>query len=255
MYLMYVDESGDTGQLPNSPTRYYVLSAIVFHETNWRNVLSDLVNFRKAAKSRYGLLLKEEIHASVFLNGSPKLKNKISRNDKLDLLKKCLDWLNSRNDISVITVRVEKSTSVLNVFDLAWKTLLQRFENTLNYKNFPGPSNSDKGLVFSDATNGKELTKLIRRMRHYNPIPNNSNHNAGFRSIPLRAIIEDPVFKDSRNSLVIQMCDVIAYFARQYYEPNRYIKNRGAKKYYGRLQNVINQWVKKSPDNFRIIEL
>ena len=31
MYLMYIDESGDTGT-NNSPTQYFVLSAIVIHE-------------------------------------------------------------------------------------------------------------------------------------------------------------------------------------------------------------------------------
>ena len=31
MYLMYVDESGDSG-LVNSPTRYFVLTGMVVHE-------------------------------------------------------------------------------------------------------------------------------------------------------------------------------------------------------------------------------
>ncbi len=90
MYLMYVDESGDVGH-HNSPSRYFVLSAIVLHENQWQNILDDLVRFRKYLKNRYGLEMQEEIHASVFLNGSANLKATLTRNAKLDLLKKCLN--------------------------------------------------------------------------------------------------------------------------------------------------------------------
>ena len=42
MYLMYVDESGDIGPVAKSPTRYFILSAIVIHEMKWRDILHDL---------------------------------------------------------------------------------------------------------------------------------------------------------------------------------------------------------------------
>lgn len=43
MYLLYVDESGDTGHV-NSPTKHFVLSALVIHEDQWLNILDDLVH-------------------------------------------------------------------------------------------------------------------------------------------------------------------------------------------------------------------
>ena len=49
MYLMYVDESGDTG-LANSPTRYFVLSGIVVHESRWREFINALVAFRRTLR-------------------------------------------------------------------------------------------------------------------------------------------------------------------------------------------------------------
>ena len=49
MYLMYVDESGDTG-LVNSPTAYFVLSGIIVHESNWRQFLNHLVLLTDAAQ-------------------------------------------------------------------------------------------------------------------------------------------------------------------------------------------------------------
>lgn len=250
---MYVDESGDPGTV-NSPTRYFILSAIIFHESYWLNILDDLIVLKRTLKSRYGLLMKEEIHASVFLSGRPKIKNSISRNDRLDLLKKCLDWLNDRTDISIISICVDKNNNT-DPFEKAWQLLIQRFENTLLHKNFPGPFSNDKGLVLADNTNGQKLVKLVRQMRRYNPIPNMISYGAGSRNIPLRAIIEDPNFRESSRSLILQMVDVVAYFARQVYEPNKYVKLKGAKTYYGRLHSVINKYARIGNKNYKIVEV
>jgi len=74
MYLMYVDESGDIGKV-NSPSNYFVLSAVILHENDWLNILDDMIVFRRGLKSRYGLGMNEEIHASVFITGRPHLRN------------------------------------------------------------------------------------------------------------------------------------------------------------------------------------
>ena len=64
MYLMYVDESGDTG-LVDSPTRYFALSGIIVHESAWRQFLERLIAFRKTLRSVYGLPVRAEIHTST----------------------------------------------------------------------------------------------------------------------------------------------------------------------------------------------
>jgi len=46
MYLMYVDESGDSGII-NSPTKYFILTGMVFHELRWRLLLDELKTFRR----------------------------------------------------------------------------------------------------------------------------------------------------------------------------------------------------------------
>ncbi len=257
MFLMYIDESGDVGH-NNSPSRYFVLSAILLHESNWQNILDDLVVFRRSLKQQYGLGMKEEIHASVFINGSANLKANITRNDKLDILKKCLKWLDSRNDISIITVRCLKSSNLgKDIFDFAWRVLIQRFDNTLARNNFPGGTGSDKGVVISDNTNGEKLTQLLRAMRRYNQVPNQRiTHGSGARNIRLRAIVEDPFMKDSKQSYFHQMADVVAYFARQFYEPNKYIRKKGARTFYTNfLSNVVNPWVTNYASPNKIIEI
>jgi hypothetical protein len=241
MYLMYVDESGDSG-IVNSPSKYFVLSALVIHETNWQKLLDDTVDFRRYLKNQYGLLMREEIHASVFINGHPKLKNRnISKNHKTLILQKCLKFLNDRNDIDVFSVCCDKSKQKENVFDYVWQVFIQRFENTLLHNNFrEGFKETEKGMVLSDNTDGGKVTKILRKMRHFNPIPN--KNMPGSRNQKLKSIIEDPVLKDSAQSYIVQLVDVVAYFARQFYEPNKYIRKKGCRTYYNRfLENVINR--------------
>jgi hypothetical protein len=252
MFLMYIDESGDVGT-NNSPTNYFILSAIVLHETNWQNILDDLILFRKSLKKQYGLLMKEEIHAAEFVNGGSNLKNNITRNDKLDIMKKCLKWLDNRTDISIVTVRCDKNANKSkDIFDFTWKVLIQRFDNTLAYNNFPNATGSDKGLIISDNTNGGKLTELLRKMRRFNQIPNALSYGSGARNMTLRAVVEDPVMRDSANSYFHQMVDVVAYFAKQHYEPNKYIRKKGARTFYTKfLPNVTNPHVTRysSPNN------
>lgn len=256
MFLIYIDESGDVGTI-NSQTKNFVISAIVLHETNWQNILEDLIAFRKSLKKQHKLLMNEEIHASEFINGSPKLKHNISRNDKLDILKKCLKWLDGRNDISIVTVRCNKiANSKRDIFDYTWRVLIQRFDNTLAFNNFPNGNGSDKGLIISDNTDGGKLTKLLRMMRRFNHVPNGIAYGTGSRNITIGAVVEDPVMRDSANSYFHQMVDVVAYFARQHYEPNKFIRKKGAKTFYTKfLTNVTNPHVTKyeSPNN--IVEI
>lgn len=47
MYLIYIDESGDTG-LTRSPTRYFVLSALAVHETDWSRLLDEVIAMRRS---------------------------------------------------------------------------------------------------------------------------------------------------------------------------------------------------------------
>lgn len=241
MYLLYVDESGDPGTSVNSPVRYFILSGFVVHELRWASILSELVNFRRHLSATKGLKLREEIHAVQFVNRPADLK-RIKRNDRIDILKQCVDWLNGQQDLGIITVAVDKRNHTGDdIFELAWSALLTRFENTIRHRNFPGPSNpDDKGLILPDNTDGQKLQKLTRKLRRYNPVPNRGDlYTGGSRNIPIQSLVEDPVIRDSNYSYFIQMADVVAYCARQLYEPNKYMKKKGGGNFYRRLNNVI----------------
>jgi hypothetical protein len=121
------------------------------------------------------------------------------------------------------------------------QALFQRFENTLKYGNFPGSYRNDFGIIFTDNTDGKRLTRLVRKMSVFNYIPNMPWVGPGARNIPILRVIEDPHQKDSRNSYFIQAVDTCAYFLLQRFRPNRFVKQSAATTYIDRLTPILNR--------------
>lgn len=210
--LLYVDESGDPG-LYNSPTKYFVLSAIIIDEFNWRSLVSHHLEFRKFLRDSKGLKIEEEIHASDFIN-SPGDLVRIKRHDRLDILKKTIDWIvNQERSMGVITLVVDKQGKNVDIFKYAWAELLSIFEYILKDEN-------NTGMIITDNTDGTKLQDVMI-------------------NLPVKNIIEDPILKHSYNSYFIQIVDVIAYFAHQVYETNNYVRRKGAHNFYKRLLPVL----------------
>lgn len=143
---------------------------------------------------------------------------------------------------SIINIVVDKQGKppTYDAFTNGWQALIQRFENTLDHGNFPGPSGQNEtGMVFSDRTNEIKLRQLMRRMRRFNPIPNQQRFGPGYRIVPIQLITEDPNFRDSHESYFIQAIDVAAYMIFQTLSPNIYMKRKGGHKYFYRLDPVL----------------
>ena len=240
MFLVYVDESGDTG-LVNSPSNYFCLSAIVVHESHWQTTLNSVIGFRKELRASYGFKLREEIHCSHFIH-KPAEFQRIAKSMRLRLLRDVIDFQANLSNYQIINVVVNKKNKQIgsDIFNLAWQTLIQRIENTLQYRNFIGSTNiQDTAMLFVDKTDEVKLRNLTRKMRRYNPVPNSFNLGAGYRILPTKLIIEDAIHKDSAHSYFIQLADVNAYFLSQKFQPNQYIKRKGGKNYLDRLQPVL----------------
>ena len=243
MHLMYVDESGDPG-LTGSPTRYFVLSGLVIHESDWHACLARMITFRQSMKLAFGLKLREEIHAAHFIS-SPGSLQRIKRNDRLTIIRHLADEVAKLPSASIINVIVDKQgkPNGYDAFEKAWEALIQRFENTIHHRNFPNSFSAQTqarvnecGMIFPDGTDSVALTGLVRRMRRYNPIP--SQHGPGYLARPIQHIIEDPNYRDSRHSYFVQACDVSAFLLYQHLAPNAYMKRKGAHNYYKRISPI-----------------
>ena len=235
---MYVDESGDCG-LINSPKRYFILTGLVVHEISWQPLLENFINFRKRTKDKFGLKLREEIHAYAFIS-KPGSLTRIAKHDRLTILRSLADELARNQDVRLINIVVDKlrKPQGYDVFNVAWKALIQRFENTIIHKNFPcASSQSEYGMVFPDNTDNKKLTMLLRQMRRYNPVPSQSV--GSYRNLAISRVIEDPYFKNSEDSYFTQAADVSAYLLSQHLEPCTYMKKKSGNNYFNRLDPIF----------------
>lgn len=237
---MYVDESGDSGTT-SSPTRYFTLTGIVIHELRWNEYLEKVISFRKRMRDKYGLLLREEIHSAHFIN-KPGALSRIKRNDRLSIIRYFTQELSLMTDLSIINIVVDKhgKPPTYDVLEHAWEALIQRFSNTMSHHNFQGPANADdRGIILPDMSEVKKITRLLRKMRKFNPVPNNSRHGDGYRNIMIKNLVEDPYFKDSKDSYFIQAADLAAFLIYQKLSPSSYIKKKGAQNYLNRLHPVL----------------
>ncbi len=253
MFLMYVDESGDCG-IAKSRTDYFVLSGLVVHELRWLECLNQLVDFRQRMRAAFGLKLREEIHAGAYLT-RPGSLIRIKKNDRLTILRLFAEELASMESLSAINVIVDKSGKPddYDVFENAWRALIQRFQNTISHRNFPGPTNPDeRGILFPDDTDNKKLRVLLRKMRKYNPIPNRARQ--GYRDMPLASIIEDPNFRRSDDSYFVQAADLVAFTLYQKHAPNCYIRKKGARNYFDKLEPILCKVASKS-DPYGLVRL
>jgi hypothetical protein len=252
---MYVDESGDVGVV-NSPTRYFTLSGIVFHELRWDGYLDQIIDFRRRLRNKFGLKLREEFHAGNMIR-NPKELIRIPRHKRLAMIRMYADELATMKDINIINIVTDKSGKPAGypVFENTWKALIQRFENTIASRNFPGPRNADeKAMIFPDNTDNKLLTQIMRKLRYYNPVPNKTTYGSGYRNLKIQYVIEDGNFRDSRDSYFIQSADLAAYLLYQYHNPCSYIKKKGANNYFKRLDPVLCK-VASTKDPFGIVHL
>jgi hypothetical protein len=202
---MYVDESGDPGKHEYA-SKHFILSGLIIHQNDWANNLNNLKEFRKSMKTRYGLKVGVEIHASelIRINKIEEYKN-IKKDNRINILRDfCLNIPIIFNTGKLINICLDKS-DFLNTKDIqitAWTRLIQRFDNYLKSKN-------DKGIIISDNTDGKKISSLIRKMRIYNPLPSKITKQT--YNLPINNIIEDVFLRDSDNSYFIQTVDVVSH--------------------------------------------
>ena len=166
-----------------------------------------------------------------------------------------LDFQAGLANVSMINIVVDKAnkSAPYDVFDVAWMALIQRFENTISYRNFPGPRNAkDYGILVVDRTDEPKLRVLARRLRRYNPVPNMGG--GGYRQLPIQTLVEDPVHRDSLHSYFIQLADVNSYSLLQKLQPNRYVRKKGATNNFDRLDPILCK-VASSSDPQGIVRL
>jgi hypothetical protein len=231
--LFYVDESYDATK--------FCLSAIGIRHVDWSDCFRRVRQHRSALKKDYGIYLRKEIHAQEFVSGRGRISPQtLTKYERTRIFEGLLNLVASLPNVMVINICLETSGRKNPQLD-AWDRLLNRIERTLleverrelqlrkgllsslpmelpvelrSSLSVRVNSYKPRALIFADQGQEIEITKALRKMSAFNPIPSRFGEWPGSlktKNIPVQRVIEDPVFKPSHQSYFIQLADCVAF--------------------------------------------
>lgn len=207
MLLAYVDESGNTGDADAGGSLTYTLGCVLVDADLWPDAFDELLEFRRRAREKFGIRMRDEIKASYLLRNSGDLRRYGLGPDARRLIYRAELRVIQRLPARAFGVVVDKRNKKLppgGYFDLAWETLLQRLERT---------STDERATfaVFHDEGEDDAIRKWVRRARRH--LTSGSAFGPGGMTHPARRLIDDPVPRRSQQSYFIQLADLVAYAA------------------------------------------
>lgn len=214
MYLCYMDESGDPGVHPGSPTPTYTVSALFVHETEWVSIFDNLIAFRRYLRDSFGIRMRAEIKATQLVRGSgPWSTAGLGDNARKRIFRAFMRFQQKNGAEMAYAVVVDKSNlaTTSEVRERAWRYALQRVERTMNAR-------SERVMIVPDAGQYHWMRQLSREMRRHSTV--GSLYGGGGLARPLlNVLIDDPVERQSHESYFIQLADLNAYAAYRYVVP------------------------------------
>lgn len=258
MYLMYVDESGDPGC--NSPVRHFILSAFIIPAVDWQASFDRHHQMRRYLKATYGYPVRAELHAASLVDtryGGKEVRGLGGRRTRMllyrDVVRAIPQIFPTAKTFSIYVDKDAAETSSYrrdNYLELAWNYLVTRYHTFLTKDCSGAP-----GLVFADDTANATVRALLRKMRVHNPVPSHFDPK-GYYNLPVRTIIEDPVFRRSQHSYFVQMVDIIAHsLYRKLYIKGSY-RRYSLHFFYDYLDPIVLKSVtKKDPLNMGIVRI
>ena len=214
MYLLYVDESGQTTIKQNRQNNgLYIQSGILVHEKDWRMLEEKLVRMKQEIFPN--LRPHEwELHAHDIWNSRVSLKKlELYTEKKKEIFSRIVDNA-CESKITIINVIIFKDmlknmqNASSEVMRQSWLRLTERFESFLKQKRVP----ADNGLFFIDASSRRPDCE-IRNTIH-------SIVRKGGMRRGIQHVIEDPIFVESRMRNLIQLADMVAYVVHKHYTNN-----------------------------------
>ena len=218
MYIVYFDESGDAGHpaLVNTPTRFFVLSAVIVHQDAWLPILDRLIGLRRDLRGRFGISTRPEIKAQHIRGGRGVFRGlPMTESQRLDLYRELMRFQEqSLPETQCFCIAVNKGKILkkeLDIREVAWTYALQRIDRFCK-------DVADKAMIFPDEGHGPFIKKLLRRLRRHHQIP---GHFGGNLNIPTERIVEDPNNRQSHDSYLVQLADwnALACHRSRYVDP------------------------------------
>ena len=209
MFLTYFDESGDSG-VYNSPTDWFVLNAVLVHETAWLRTLDELVRLRRDLRDRYGIMPRKELKGMHFRKGEGAFEGLgIPRHQRFRIYQEIMDF-EAQLDIKTYSVAIHKAGAAARGWEprfAAWKFAIERLHTFCSKQG-------DYATLFPDEGHGFFIRQLVRRMRRHNSV---SPHYGGQAiGVPVERVLEDPNDRKSEDSYFVQLADLNAFATHRY---------------------------------------
>lgn len=195
MHFIYLDESKQT-----QGGTVYLYSALAIHESVWREVFDKVKGYRRHLRAQYGVYISKELHAWKFVAGKGEISDRVlTKQVRAQIFRETLEFM----------AELEYELNKVALFNSINANEFYAFERLINRVNRTLENWDSNAVLFFDEGQEAAITKRIRKMNVFNPIP--SQYNDATRNIPINRIYEDPVFKDSSQSYFIQLVDFCAY--------------------------------------------
>jgi hypothetical protein len=195
-HLIYIDDSRDE--------KLCLFSALAVPADNWLEAFRALKEHRHRLKKTDGIYVYKELHAWKFVSGRGKVADRdVSKARRCELFKETLQVATGLEG-----TRLFNAVFPAKQDEKAFEWLVNRINRTMQVWD---------SHAFLICDRGKDIvyTRLTRRMSVHNPIPSQLGHweetGGPTKNIPTDRVVEDPFFRDSRQSYFIQLVDFCAY--------------------------------------------
>lgn len=205
MYLLYADESGNTGtDYDNKEQPIFVLGGLIVEDEKWHEI-NEIFNKEKI--KILPLLENTEIHTSELFNSSKKsIFNNFDWKDNLNVAEKLVELILSL-DISFQYIAIDKKffkKSMKDVFGSSFKIdpYIYAFELLYDKTSKYLKDKNSKGMMFLD-----DILTIPEQLN--NVYPNISKENS--------TIIERAMFLKSKDTNFIQIADIYSFYVNKYF--------------------------------------
>ncbi len=197
MHLFYIDGSQDG--------HFYTFTALGVPDTAWKEFYLAVAGFRSYLRTQHGIKIRKELHATYFLSGRGRPSHiHLSLQRRSEIFMQCMEFVASLRQYGALLFN-----AALGNQQWAFERLLNRINRTMQ-----ADVRNDRAMLICDEGNEWEYIKLVRKMGAYNPIPSRYGEwltGEATKNITLDRIIEDPLFKQSHRSTIIQLVDFCSY--------------------------------------------
>lgn len=217
MYLMYIDESGDTIPLTQNGKKFLVLTGCIIHEEKTQEIEEK---FRQI-KFKYYQDCDIEIKSNFLRYANPDLEEnsplKLNSRIKYDELEKDISNFLKQIDVTLYSIVINKESyweqyPAQNPYHIAYVFLLERFQKYLVSKKSlgiciidPREGQTEKHFM------GNELSNLHEKMRH----------ESGSIWTKCPNVVEKLLFSQSDQTVGIQIADLFCYPTYHVFEYNK----------------------------------